>query len=246
MLIDGQLQVLQFRGETGLFLKPPSGSANFDVLKMAREGLALPLRTAIKKAKQEKQVVRREGVRVQNRGIRMVNLEVIPLTRFKERCCLIFFEEAMKGGRTEKIPGLDQRQRIKRPGGRTPDESRRVAELERELAENRDYTESLQEQHEAANEELQASNEEATSANEELQSLNEELETSKEELESANEELTTVNEEMANRNAELNRSNADLNNLHASINMAILLLTSRPGHPPIHTARRKIVQPAGW
>ncbi len=114
VLIDGRLQVLQFRGETGLFLKPPSGSANFDVLKMAREGLALPLRTAIKKAQQEKQVVRREGVRVQNRGIRMVNLEVIPLTHFKERCCLIFFEEAMKGGPTEKIPGLDERQPIKR------------------------------------------------------------------------------------------------------------------------------------
>src|SRR5207253_620110 len=103
---------------------------------------------------------------------------------------------------------------------------------ERALAETRDYTQSLQEQHEAANEELQASNEElqasneeVTSANEELQSVNEELETSKEELESANEELTTVNDEMANRNAELNRANADLNNLHTSINMAILLLT---------------------
>ena len=101
---------------------------------------------------------------------------------------------------------------------------RTSTELERELAETRDYLQSLQEQHEAANEELQASNEEVTSANEELQSINEELETSKEELESTNEELTTVNEEMANRNQELNRLNSDLNNLHVSINTPILLL----------------------
>jgi len=103
-------------------------------------------------------------------------------------------------------------------------ESRRIHALERELAETRDYLQSIQEQHEAANEELQASNEEVQSANEELQSINEELETSKEELESANEELTTVNEEMANRNQELSRLNADLTNLQASTRLPLLLI----------------------
>ena len=236
VLIDAQLQVLQFRGETSLFLKPPSGNASFQVLKMAREGLMLPLRAAIKKAKEENKAVRRVGVRVaRNGGTRTVNFEVVPLAHLKERCCLIFFEEAKKGGlqtasaseagQPEKIPGPHERRRVKRPEGRAPDEPRRIVELESALAENREYTQSLQEQHEAANEELQASNEEVTSANEELQSINEELETSKEELESANEELTTVNDEMVHRNAELNRTSADLNNLHTSINMAILLLT---------------------
>ena len=101
---------------------------------------------------------------------------------------------------------------------------RRIAELEADLSETREYLQSLQEQHEAANEELQASNEEVQSANEELQSINEELETSKEELESANEELTTVNEEMLNRNADLHRLNNDLVNLQASTKLAIVLL----------------------
>jgi len=64
VLIDAQLEVLQFRGDTGLFLKPPSGNASFQVLKMAREGLMLPLRAAIKKAKEQNEVVRREGVRL--------------------------------------------------------------------------------------------------------------------------------------------------------------------------------------
>jgi len=232
VLIDAQLQVLQFRGDTSLFLKPPSGNASFQVLKMAREGLMLPLRAAIKKAKEQNKAVRREGVRLaQNGGPRTLNFEVVPLTHLKQRCCLIFFEEAKKGGvqtasasEIEQAPKNPKLSRSRRTKDRAP-ESRRVAELERELAEQRDYTQSLQEQHEAADEELQSSNEEVTSANEELQSINEELETSKEELESANEELTTVNDEMVNRNAELNRSNADLNNLHTSINMAILVLT---------------------
>ena len=99
-----------------------------------------------------------------------------------------------------------------------------MAELEAELAETRDYLQSMQEQQEAANEELQASNEEVQSANEELQSINEELETSKEELESANEELTVVNEEMAHRNAELSRLNSDLVNIQTSAHLAIVLL----------------------
>src|SRR5207245_4526769 len=94
----------------------------------------------------------------------------------------------------------------------------------RELAEMRDYLQSVLEEHEAANEELQASNEEVQSSNEELQSINEELETSKEELESTNEELITVNEEMQNRNRELDRANSDLNNLHNSMNVSIVLL----------------------
>src|SRR5207245_11314735 len=94
-----QLKVLQLRGETSLFLKPPSGNASFDVLKMAREGLMPPLRSAIKKAKEENKAVRREGVRVAHNGrSRMVNFEVVPLTHLRERCCLIFFEDAKKGG----------------------------------------------------------------------------------------------------------------------------------------------------
>jgi two-component system, chemotaxis family, CheB/CheR fusion protein len=156
-----------------------------------------------------------------------VNLEVVPLKNLRERCFLILFEDA--GTAAPAIPDAAPRERPvgtvnpPRPA-RKKDESRRVARLERELSETRDYLQSIQELHEAADEELQASNEEVQSANEELQSINEELETSKEELESANEELITVNEEMANRNTELNRLNNDLVNLQTSSRLAILLL----------------------
>ncbi|MEO6841745.1 MAG: PAS domain S-box protein [Bradyrhizobium sp.] len=154
-----------------------------------------------------------------------MNVEVIPLKSLKERSFLILFDDAEKGRAFPGTPSHEQ------PGSarKTPraaskkDESRRIATLERDLSETRDYLQSIQEQHEATNEELQASNEEIQSANEELQSVNEELETSKEELESANEELNTVNEEMASRNIELNRLNSDLSNLQTSTRLAIVL-----------------------
>jgi two-component system CheB/CheR fusion protein len=229
VLINEDLQILQFRGPTAAYLEPPTGKASFDVLKMARNGLMLPLRSAINKAKKENQRARKENVRIeQDDRVRVVNLEVIPLKNLRERCFLVVFEDAEKtGGAGAALP------RTLRPGergsargnrGSRPPDLRRVVELETELAETRDYLQSIREEHEAANEELQASNEEVQSANEELQSINEELETSKEELESANEELTTVNEEMASRNTELNRLNSDLVNVQTSARLAIVLL----------------------
>jgi two-component system CheB/CheR fusion protein len=231
VLVNAHSQIVQFRGETSPFLRPPSGGATFDVLKMAREGLMLPLRAALKKARKENKPVRREAVPVvQNGGKQAVNFEVVPLVHLKEQCCLIFFElsgeQPQRSNRREpgkaSSPSLVS---ISSVESKPAAKGTRLAALERELAETRDYLQSIQEQYEAANEELQSSNEEVTSANEELQSINEELETSKEELESTNEELTTVNDEMAFRNAELNRSNADLQNLHASVSLAILVLT---------------------
>ncbi|MGH9956866.1 MAG: ATP-binding protein, partial [Pyrinomonadaceae bacterium] len=230
VLINANLQVLQFRGATGAFLEPPPGKASFDVLKMARPGLMLPLRAAVNQAKRANKRVRRENVRVkQNGGTRAVDLQVIPLKNLKERCYLVLFEERKAAVGSAGVPpavveAKGDPKRTKKGGKMPALPARRITELERELAETRDYLQSTQEQHEAANEELQASSEEVQSANEELQSINEELETSKEELESTNEELTTVNEEMVNRNQELNRLNSDLHNLHTSVNMTIVVL----------------------
>src|SRR5579862_6977949 len=227
VLVDDALRILQFRGATGAYLMPPSGKASFNVLKMAREGLASPLRAAINQARKDNKAVRKNQVRIAQDGwgARTAAVEVIPLRNLRDRCFLILFEdEGANAPRAEvALP----------PAGATADAkrsvsakaaSRRVGELEADLAETRDYLQSMQEQHEAANEELQAANEEVQSANEELQSINEELETSKEELESANEELTTLNEEMAHRNLELNRLNNDLINLQTSAGLAIVLL----------------------
>ena len=55
VLIDADLQVLQFRGSTGAFLEPPVGKASFNVLKMAREGLMLPLARRDQRSEKGKQ-----------------------------------------------------------------------------------------------------------------------------------------------------------------------------------------------
>jgi len=223
VLINANLQIVQFRGRTSAYLEPPSGKASFDLLKMAREGLMMPLRAAINRAKKENKRARREGVRLEQNGqARTVNLEVIPLKNLRERSYLVVFEDGEKSRRV--VPAAPSIESPMLRTTRKKEDSHRIARLEHELSEMRDYLQSIQEQHEAANEELQASNEEVQSTNEELQSINEELETSKEELESANEELTTVNEEMANRNLELNRLNSDLVNLQTSTKLPIVLL----------------------
>ena len=219
VLVNADLQVLQFRGSTGAFLEPPVGKASFDVLKMAREGLMLPLRAAIEAAQKDNKTTRRENVRVmQNGEARAVHLEIIPLKNLPEMCFLILFLNAEQTGRAS-LP----EQPAKHPLSKE-DETSRITELETDLAETREYLQAREEQHETANEELQAASEEIQSANEELQSVNEELETSKEELESANEELTTVNDEMSHRNIELQVLNNDLLNFQNSTRLVILLL----------------------
>jgi len=227
VLINADLEVLQFRGMTSPYLSPAPGRASFNLLKMAREGLMLPLRAAINKAKKQNQRVRREKVQLDQDGqVKYVSLEVIPLKNVKDRNFLILFETGSTG-----IPGGAGSTGVKQPAeargkalARDSHALEEIAELKSELAETREYLQSIQEEHEAGTEELQASNEEVQSANEELQSINEELETSKEELESTNEELITLNEEMQTRNQELNRLNNDLNNLNDSVNMSIVVL----------------------
>ena len=223
VLVDSALNILQFRGDVGPYLSLPSNKAHFGVLNMAHEDLMLPLRTAINKARATSTTVRKRNVHLARDGHdTSVDIEVIPLKNLKERCYLILFEPTAKPGRRDaavppqedRVPG-PRKQRV---------EQRRIAELEQDLAETRDYVQALREHDQASSEDAQAAAEEFQSANEELQSINEELETSKEELESTNEELITVNEEMANRNQELNRVNDDLVNLYQSISMPILVL----------------------
>src|SRR5688572_23297245 len=95
VLINAELQILQFRGPTSPYLQPPAtGKASFHLLKMAREGLILPLRAAINRAKKDNTTARKEHIRVQENGTtRTVHIEVIPLKNLRERCFLILFED---------------------------------------------------------------------------------------------------------------------------------------------------------
>ncbi len=229
VVVDNTLEVVQFRGMTGRFLEPPSGKASFNLLKMAREGLMLPLRSLIERANFEHRAVRQEGVRFQRDGqTETVNLEVVPLRQ--PPSLLVLFEASAPIAEipTPEHPKPKRGQKETRNEARneahaeTDEQARQIENLSRELLETRDYLRFIQEQGEAANEELQSTNEEAQSANEEMQSLNEELETAKEELESSNEEMRTINEELHERNAELRHLNDDHLNFQTSSELAIV------------------------
>ena len=222
VLVSADLDILQYRGDTGPDLAPAPGKASLSLLKMLREGLLVAVRAAILRAGKEQVAVREEGLRVKaNDGYHEVAIEVIPLKGhgLKEGGFLVLFEDS-QASRQRPRAEIETPPSANVPGLPDPDSVR----LTQELAATREYLQAVIEQQEAANEELQSANEEVQSANEELQSTNEELETSKEEIQSSNEELATVNDELNNRNAEMNRVNNDLVNLLGSVQMPIVML----------------------
>ena len=215
VVVNDKLEVVQFRGKTGPYLEAPAGQPQSNILKMAREGLLLPLKTALAQARRQKAPVRKPGLEVGEAGKQVTcDLVVLPLTGFPgahEPLYAVIFEEQQPPppGRRGAARG--------RPGAV-------VARLERELQTSKEYLQSLLEEHGRVNEELGTANEELISGNEELQSMNEELQTAKEELQSANEELTTVNDELHSGNRELNLVNSDLVNLLNTVEIPIVFL----------------------
>jgi two-component system CheB/CheR fusion protein len=222
VVIDDNMEILQFRGRTSAFLEPAPGTASFNLLKMAREGLLAELRTAIHQARKQDRSIRREKIgMIADGDTQFINIDVIPfVSPHSARHFIVLFESippepvaARKKGKKGAAPA-------------PPAETRQSVRLKRELEATRDYLQSIIEEQEAMNEELRSANEEIQSSNEELQSTNEELETAKEELQSSNEELMTLNEELEHRNDELAHANNDLLNLLASVDLPIVMLDS--------------------
>lgn len=230
VIVDADMEILHFRGQTGRFLEPAPGQASLNLLKMARSGLTLELRTMIHEAGKQRQRVRREGLRTTFDGNSVVvNVEVHPLGDGASDSLhfLVLFEPVEEGPSPPEQPETAEAEAG--TGEETTTTSAAEAEAERlreELQQTKATMQSIIEDDEATNEELRAANEEIQSANEELQSTNEELETAKEELQSTNEELTTLNTELENQNAEANRAIDDFNNLHNAIDIPVILLDS--------------------
>lgn len=217
VLVNDDLEIVQFRGHTGAYLEPAPGDASLSLLKLAREGLLHGLRSAIQAARKTRKQVSKAGLRVRSdSGWTETDLDVIPLTGLTTLHFLVLFDKPRPPAETPK--GGKSR-------GAAP-EHRRMSKLEEELVATREYLQSIIQEVEAANEELQSANEEILSSNEELQSTNEELDTAKEELQSTNEELNTLNEEMHARNEELTRVNSDLINLLGSVQIAIVIVAT--------------------
>lgn len=210
VIIDRDMDIVSFRGSTGLYLEPTPGKASLNLLKMARPGLGFELRNTVHKAMKTGEEVRKQGLEFNYDGkTQHIDIEVIPIkTELDDPYYLVAFEPAAAPPETELALIKDKK----------------VKQLETELAALREDMRSIIESQEAAVEELQSANEEIVSSNEELQSINEELETSKEEVESSNEELITINQELQLRNEQLSETQDYAEAVFSTIREALVIL----------------------
>jgi len=221
VIVNENLEVLEFRGDTHLYLHNAPGEASLQLLRLAREGIAAELAGAFRKGKEAP--FRKTGLHVEQGGrLREVTIEVIPLKvpLSRERYWAVTFESASS---VESDPkGLAAarhkkgRKAAKSPGGL----------WKQKLAAAQAHLQLVIEEKGVAIEEMQAANEEVLSSNEELQSMNEEMQTAKEELQATNEELTTVNEQLRRSNLETLSQMNDLNNFVDSTRVPIITVGS--------------------
>ena len=205
-------EAVYFSGKISSYLQHPAGSPETNVINMAREGLRIPLRTALHRAVTQQERTVQKKLPVQTNGhVSHVDLTVDPITAFAgSHLYMILLEEVAPVSPLSLAASVPHT---------LPDSGSDeiIRHLESELR-------SAHENAQAAFEELETANEELQSANEEYQSTNEELETSKEEMQSSHEELETVNAELSRRVSELDRINSDLQNLFAGTQIATIFL----------------------
>lgn len=219
VVVDQNLNIVQFFGETAPYLSPVVGKASLNILKMIRDDLLIHLRTLLQVARKTGKTAIKEGIRISNKkSVHEVIIEVIPHKTGNELYYLVVFEES--------YPVLPVKNRRHNKSRSTGEKEETILRLEEELSKSREIIKTTNEEYETTYEELQANSEEILSSNEELQSINEELETSREELQSANEELTTINEELQKRNIELKDSQNYAKAIVNTVHNPFLVLTS--------------------
>jgi two-component system CheB/CheR fusion protein len=211
VLIDRNYRVLHFHGSTEEYLTQPAGAPTMDLLALAREGLRVTVRSAVRKAIDDEQTVSLRA------AFRRGSSDTVIVTAGPVR----------DGSNPSMILvsfSAEQTDIAKPPSRETVALVGPSRDVEEELQIAREEMRVTIERYETTNEELTAANEEVTSVNEELQATNEELESSKEELQSLNEELSTINSQLDRKIIELAEASDDLRNLLIGNEVATIFL----------------------
>jgi len=220
VVVNDQLEVVQFRGRTSEFLEHPAGKASLNLLGLVRPELGATIRAVIQAARLSGQRESQSDVVITQGPTRdRFSVDVIPFRLASREGPFFLINVWHSSAAAPSAPSVD---RSRGPRSRRSEEKSRAVRDELEAL--RRYVHVMTEEHEAMNEELRASNEEVLSSNEELQSTNEELETTKEEIQAANEELSTVNEELRHRNRELSALSSDLANVLAAATLIPIVI----------------------
>src|SRR5439155_1478354 len=176
VVINSQMDVLQFRGKTGPYLEHQAGAASLNLLKMAREDLVLDLRRVVTKAVHTGHRAEQQAETRIHGKYQRLKIEVLPLPRTSSfnDLFLVLFTELSRREHEETSAVRDARGRKR---GQPSVEHKQLERLRDELTATKDSLQAIIEEQDATNEELKSANEEIQSSNEELQSTNEELET---------------------------------------------------------------------
>jgi two-component system CheB/CheR fusion protein len=206
LVVNGEGQIICTSSGIENFLGISEGIFQNNVIKLARRGLRVGLRSAFREAIEKRRTVQTDSLAIATeQGTRRVRLTVQPMPQLGEESglYLLVFEDLGPPEGAEAGAA-----------GRSDDRVNDLIEhLEHELRTTREDLERTIQDLEVANEELKSSNEELLSMNEELQSANEEIETSREEVQSSNDAL--------------GRTNSDLENLLTSTRIATIFLDER-------------------
>lgn len=178
VIINEELEIVYFHGDTSPFLQPASGKPSFNILNMVREELGFDLRNAILKSRNEKKNISGAHIAVKKQNF-LTSFEVIYLPSNSDLLLIIFCKVPMYSSQMNN------------------------SELEKELEQLRGDFKRVTEEQQIYFEELQTTNEELLLNTEELQLVNEQLTVSAEELQSNNEELSCINDELRDRRQEL-------------------------------------------
>ncbi len=126
VVVNGALEVVQFRGRTSPYLEPAPGKPSLNVLKLARNELAVELRNLISAARKKNEPVKKEGISFGGNGHkRILNLSVSPLGKKsfprEEHYFLILFEDVTEHRASTAVdvsqPRRMLRERAGNPGG---------------------------------------------------------------------------------------------------------------------------------
>lgn len=189
VLVNEDLEIVHFHGDTSPFLQPPAGTPSFNVINMLHQEVRNELKNAIVKVQSEKKNIEVLNIAVKNQSF-LTSFEVVYLPSYKDLLLVIFYRKSILD-RTDNKKG----------------------ESSGEFLSLQDDYRQLNEEQQIYFEELQTTNEELLRRTEELQLLNEQLETTAEELLSNNEELSCTNDELQNRRNEL----SSMRNFYESI-----------------------------
>ena len=157
VVIDENLEIVHFHGDTSPFLSPSQGKPSFNILKMTDEEVGLQLQDAILKAKTQKINIRKENIEVGKKHD-TISFEIVVLENDDQHLVIIFYKESAQNIKKNKSENVITSKELKQSSVINSD--------------NLFFTDEI----------LKAKNQELASTKEELSCINTELKESQKEL----------------------------------------------------------------